>query len=171
MRIATKLGVGLGTVILILIVVSVIAMNAFRTIEGSAEDIATFKITALTNAQNEATAAVQALALQKDFLRTNDDGKKNATIAAIDEVAELITANLAIYEQMQKNGIDSQTKIANAKALLEQCAIFKDGMHTLAKQLDDNSGLIGKLGVIGGKLTSNVEDYYDYKSSLYRWRR
>ena len=58
MRIASKLGFGLGTVILILIVVSLIAMNAFRSIEGKAVDIATFKITALTNAQNEATAAV-----------------------------------------------------------------------------------------------------------------
>ena len=94
-------------------------------------------------------------------MRTNDPEKKAATIAAIDEVSELISANLSIYEQMRENGIDTNAKIANANALLEQCTIFKDGMNRLSQQLDDNATLIGKLGVIGGNLTSNVEAYYD----------
>ena len=67
MRIASKLACGLGTVILILVLVSSVASFAFRSVDAKANDIAQFKLRALSNAQGEATAAIKALAFKKTF--------------------------------------------------------------------------------------------------------
>ncbi len=144
MKISQKLSGGFGTILILIILVAAAAIYGFTTVAGRIAEIHSSSIPLLVDTNAQSSAALEAHALQKEFLYAetveNRDRFREETLSKLTAITELITTEEELLNSLPATAQTAEF-LSQAEQIKKSITEYVENIQLLSEKLNAKNKL------------------------------